>query len=203
MLRLLALALAALVLAAPAGARAQLFEEDFSRYDLGGATWLDLPEVEAIADAGGSGITLTVVAAQDLRVYDLVDYGDGSEPGQGIIDVDWVSFDNTQGTTFLLDAPVAELRVFAGDFGRDDDSPLSLAAYDQAGAQLDSTTVGWDATAKGPFAELVVAGEGIRRVQFRSGGSAPGSVFVSRVQFLVPVAVEATSWGRVKALLVP
>lgn len=193
--------LAALALLAPAGAGAQLFEEDFSRYDLGGAVWIDRPEVEAIADAGGSGITLTVVAAQDLRVYDLFRYGDGTETGQALIDVDWVQFDNSQGTTLLLDAPVAELHLHAGDFGRDDDSPLSLAAYDGSGAQLDSVTVDWGAAATGPFAELVVSGEGIRRAQFRSGGSAPGSVFISRVELLVPVAIEPSSWGRVKALL--
>lgn len=199
-LSLLPVALLAALLAAP-GASAQLFEEDFSRYALGGAAWIDLPEVEVLPDAGGSGITLTITAGQDLRVYDLAVYGDGTVGGQGLIDVDWTTFDNTQGTTLWLDAPVAEIRLEAGDFGRDDDSPLSLAAYDGTGARVDSTAMDWGEGATGPFAELVVSGEGIRRAHFSSGGEAPGSVFLSRVRLLVPVAVEASSWGRVKALL--
>lgn len=199
---LLLAALATALLVGP-GARAQLFEEDFSRYALGGAPWVDLPEVEVVGDLGGSGITMTITAGQDLRVYDLAQYGDGTLAGQALIDVDWTTFDNTAGTTLVLDAPVVEFRLVAGDFGHDDDSPLSLAAYDQAGAAVDSVALPWGQAATGPFAELIVEGTGIRRLHFTSGGEAPGSVFLNRVLVATtPVAVEASSWGRVKALLV-
>lgn len=173
---------------------------DFEGFDLMGQLYLDTGETLVFADIGGSGVTLTVVGHDDVRVYDLYQFGgDPSATGQAMIDVNWANYNNPAGTDFYFDPPVRNFYLFSGDFGVDDDTPLNIRAYDAADTVIATDSQQWPATAFPPFARLSADVSGISRVHYISGGTYQNSTFIDLLGFQYSSPVDRTSWGRIKA----
>lgn len=176
---LLPLALTALL---PALAAAQTYVIDFEDFNTGGAAYEDVSESLLLADVGGSGIDVTINGGADNRIYDLVQFGGYTFPGpQALIDWNWSSYQNTAGTDIEFSAPVSSVSLIAGDFGGDDDSPITITAYDASGAVVDSDFTPWNGNP--PFSLLSVSGGGIVRVHYSSGGQYTNSTFFDDITF--------------------
>lgn len=161
---------------------------DFESFNLGGGLFLDTPETLTFPSVGGSGITMQVLGNDDLRIYDLLLFGGYAFPGpQALIDMNWSTFDNPQGTDITFDGPVMNFSLIAGDFGSDDDSPLRIEAFDASDASLGIATASWPFSAFPPFQTLSLNVTGIRRVHYSSGGAFQSSTFIDDITF-TPVA---------------
>ena len=164
-----------------AGAQVQ----DFEGFDLGGADFLDTAESLLFEDLVPS-IDMTIVGGADLRVYDLLEWA-GSDPGnhgQALIDWDWNSESNDVGTEFLFSAPIPGFSLLAGDYGGDEDGPLTITAYDADGAIVATDSVFWTGDDQPPFAQLSLTGTGITCVVYTSGGDFTGSTFIDDVMVI-------------------
>lgn len=162
---------------------------DFESFDLGGETFLDVPETLLFLDVGGSGIDVTINGMVNNRIYDLFLFGgDPNAVGQALIDWGW-NGPNPDGTDFLFSAGITSFSIEAGDFGGDDDSPLQIVAFDADDQMVAMDSVPWSSFP--PFATLSVNAPDIRRVRFSSGGTFPGSVFMDNMMF-TPVPVPGT-----------
>lgn len=194
----------ALAIVAVAPAAADPVFIDFEDFDLGGALYLDLPEMMIYPNAGGSGIEMTIEGHDDIRIYDLLLFG-GSDPGgngQALIDVNWGNFNNPDGTDISFDHPVSSFSLQAADYRADDDTPLTIVAYDEVGNEIGAASAPWPDDAEPPFVTLVIAAAGIRRIHWHSGGPYQNTAFIDNLTFdpAPPTAAEATSWSRLKAL---
>jgi hypothetical protein len=188
-----------LLIVFPAAGHAQ-YGIDFESFDLMGAPYLDTVETLVFPDVQGSGVTVTIEGHDDVRIYDLFQYaGDPNITGQAMIDMNWLDYNNPAGTDFHFDPPVANFFLHAGDFGADDDSPLSITAYDSGGNVIATDSAPWPETAFPPFAQLSVGVSGIKRVHYLSGGDYMNSTFIDLLGFDATSPVDETSWGRIKA----
>lgn len=138
--------------------------------DVKGPLVLDLGSVKA-----------TLRASVSLRVQDLARYGPGGE-GLGYIDWRWPGGANSDGLSLTFDRPVSFVSLEAGDWGSDDDGPLELTAWDCEHRLVATVTKPWGITREWPFETLRVAGQGICRVRYRSGGPYAGSTFITRLR---------------------
>lgn len=174
---------------------------DFEDFYLGGAEYLDLPETMIYLHPGG--IETTIQGHDDIRIVDLVAYA-GSDPGgngQAFIDMDWSSFDNPEGTDITFNLPMRSFSLEAGDFGDDDDSPLTIVAYDELGVEIGSASAPWPADQEPPLVTLTIEAPGIRRIHWQSGGANANSAFIDNLTFdPAPTATVVTSWSHLKAL---
>lgn len=175
---------------------------DFEDFDLGGGVYFDLPELMIYYHPGG--IQTTIQGHEDIRIYDLMRFG-GADPGsngQVFIDLDWGIDSNPEGTDISFNQPMSSFSLQAGDFGDDDDSPLTIVAYDEFGSEIGSATAPWPSDAEPPFVTLAIVAPGIRHIHWQSGGAHPNSVFIDNLTFdpAPPTAAAATSWGRLKQL---
>ncbi len=198
------LSVGALAIVAVAPAAADPVVIDFEDFDLGGAAYLDLPETMIYPNAGGSGIEMTIQGHDDIRIYDLLLFG-GEDPGangQALIDVNWGSFSNPDGTDIIFDHPVSSFSLQAGDFGNDGDSPLSIVAFDENGTQIGADSAPWPGDAYPPFATLSITAPGIRYVHWHSGGAFQNSTFIDNLTFdpAPPTATAVTTWSSLKQL---
>lgn len=174
---------AAFMLALPVLARAATI--DFEGFALGGATFLDVGPSLSFSNVEGSGVDVTINEGADNRIYDLFLFG--SNPlatGQALIDWNWPSGSNTVGTEILFSTSVLSFSLEAGDFGGDDDSPLTITAYDIGGNLVASDSASWSSNP--PFSLLSVSAPGIRRVVFQSGGTFANSIFIDNLTFAIP-----------------
>lgn len=168
--------------AAVDGPRAQDRLIDFEDLDLGDREFAPVASPLVYRNVGGSGVTIT--ASPGLRCYDLWQFGhDKSATGQALID--WFGDGNRgeRGITISFDRPVKSVSLKAGDFHGDDDSPLTITAYDAAGKQIATTSADWKSGRGPPFATLSLAASGIRRVEYSSGGDNPHSTFIDDIRF--------------------
>ncbi len=179
--RVKSLGLVALVASASAAVDAQV-TVDFENFNLGGQLYLDTLEMVVISNVGGSGVNVTIQAYDDLRIYDMFQYGGAGT--QAMIDMNWNNFNNPLGTDILFDPVVSNVSLLAGDFGSDDDSPLMIVAYDAAGNVLGTASQPWPASASPPLAVLSVNACGIKRIHYSSGGTFQNSTFVDDITFM-------------------
>ena len=138
-----------------------------------------------IEDVGGSGVSVTIQARSELRVYDLLAFaGDPIKSDQALIDWNWEEpGEGTGKTTILFSQPVSEVSLEAGDWGSDADSPLELMAYSEVDELIASASTDWAESWLPPFASFGVSASGIRKVTFSSGGRFPNSVFLDNLSF--------------------
>src|SRR5262245_3633511 len=100
---------------------------DFEEFNLGGSTFLDVGSPLVFSRPG---VTVTMNQGIDFRIYDLFKYGnDPAATGQALIDMNWSSFSNPNGTDIVFNVPVQNFSLRAGDFGSDDDSTLRIEAF--------------------------------------------------------------------------
>jgi hypothetical protein len=171
---------------------------DFESFNLGGSTYLDVTSPLVFSNVGGSGVNVTINEGADLRIYDLYQYGGWLNGGQALIDMFWSNYSNPSGTTILFSQPISGFSLNAGDFGSDDDSPLSITAYNSSNAVIDSDSAIWLISATPPpLALLNVSGSGITKIIYQSGGSYTGSTFIDNLTFTpettVPTIPETTT----------
>jgi hypothetical protein len=187
---------------APAAADAVVI--DFEDFDLGGAIYLDLPETLLFPDVGGSGIEVIIAGHDDIRIYDLVLYSSGypGAAGQALIDMNWSNYSNPDGTDIYFDHPVSSFSLQAGDFGSDNDSPLTIVAFDESGTQIGADSQPWAGDAFPPFITLSITAPGIRRIHWQSGGAFQNSIFIDNLTFdpAPPTAAASITWSSLKQL---
>lgn len=172
------------LLGSSASVSAQSYVVDFENFNTFGALFEDVDDLLVITNVQGSGVDVTIDGGTDNRVYDLVQFGGYQFSGpQALIDWDWAGLQNSAGTDILFSTPVNSVSLIAGDFGGDDDSPLTLTAYDAGGGVVGSVTIPWNGSP--PFALLSVSGNGIVRVHYASGGSFTNSTFIDDITFEV------------------
>ena len=165
---------------------------DFEDFDLGGMSYLDVGSPLTFPDVDGSGVTVSIVQGADNRIYDL--YLFGGWVGQALIDWPWGgAMSNPAGTTILFDQDVSNFILEAGDFGSDDDSPLSITAYDADDNVIGSDSVPWDASKNPPFATLSLNVSGIRKIVYHSGGNYANSTFIDNLTFTTSDLFELLS----------
>jgi hypothetical protein len=170
------------LLLAPALGTAQSYVVDFEDFNLNGGQFLDVSETLSLNDVGGSGIDVLILGNADNRVYDLVQYGNYAFASpQAMIDMSWTNYQNPAGTDILFSPSVSSVSLIAGDFGGDNDSPITITAYDAAGNVVDTDTTPWDGDP--PFQLLSVVGSGIVRVHYFSGGQYTNSTFFDDITF--------------------
>jgi hypothetical protein len=204
--RLMMLVLSASLILTIVPVAAQSFVVDFEDFDLGGAQYLNTPQTLTFSNVDGSGVTVTIEGGMSqVRIMDLFLFAeDPNTAGQALIDWDCCTAPyptNPFGTTIRFDPPVASFSLRAGDFGGDDDSPLRIVAYDTSSNVIGEDSRAWDETQFPPFATLSVAGPGIARVHYLSGGNWMNSTFIDDLSFSIgPIPVQPTTWGRVKSL---
>jgi len=146
---------------------------DFEQFNLGGGLFLDVGSPLVFPNVSGSGVTVSINEGADNRIYDLVLFG-GTYPGPGrqaLIDWNWSTFQNVNGTDIVFSSPVSDFSLIAGDYGSDDDTPLRIEAFDQNNVSLGVAAANWPSTANPPFALLSLNVSGISRVHYSSGGS--------------------------------
>ena len=157
---------------------------DFESFNLGGGLYIDVPSPLAFNDVGGSGVNVNIVAGAYNRIYDL--YSFAHQPGltgQALIDWNWPSGANPAGTTILFSSPVSNFSLQAGDFGSDNDSPLSITAYDGSDNVIGSVAAQWPSTQYPPFATLSLDLSGISKIVYNSGGAYSNSTFIDNINF--------------------
>jgi hypothetical protein len=170
------------LLLAPALGAAQSYVVDFEDFNLNGGLFLDVSETLALNDVGGSGIDVLILGNADNRIYDLVQFGHYAFASpQALIDMNWTNYQNPAGTDILFSSSVSSVSLIAGDFGGDNDSPITITAYDAAGNVVDTDTTLWDGFP--PFQLLSVVGSGIVRVHYFSGGQYTNSTFFDDITF--------------------
>ena len=175
---------------------------DFEDFDLASGLFLDTPEAIAFPNASGSGVSVTLTGHDDVRIYDLIRFGGGdyATGRQACIDMNWVTFSNPLGTDIVFDRPADSFILTAGDYGSDDDSPLTVTGFDVSGNPIAFDFKPWPASQYPPFTELSLSAPGICRVHYSSGGTYPNSTFIDLLSFgSAPTPVMRTTWGRVKS----
>jgi len=157
---------------------------DFEGFDLDGQTFLDVGSPLEFANAGNSGVDVSFQQGADLRVYDLFSFGgDPNATGQALIDFPFPAGSNTAGTQILFSSEIIYFSLDAGDFGGDNDSPITIRAFDANDNILAIDSETWGASQFPPFITLEVTAPGIRRIEYKSGGSFAGSTFIDNVTF--------------------
>ena len=182
------------LLASGTSDRARAQSIDFERFDLAGSMFLDVPEVLLFSDVDGSGIDVRINAGTDNRIYDLLLFGGGPDT-QALIDWPWPG-SNPAGTTIGFDPPVKRVRLQAGDYGSDDDTPLALVAFDSTGVAVASDSSPWPIGASAPVETLSVRAYEIRTVVYSSGGLYAGSTFIDDIAFDRGIADSSLASGR-------
>ncbi|MEA2552404.1 MAG: hypothetical protein QOJ65_580, partial [Fimbriimonadaceae bacterium] len=143
-----------------------------------------------------SGVNVTMNEGADFRIYDLGMFsGDSSLNGeQALIDMSWSTFTNTSGTAISFSSDVSGFSLDAGDFGSDEDTPLTIRLYDASNNLLDTISANWSASANiPPYAHLASSATGVRKVVYTSGGNFPGSTFIDNVTFTAAPVPEPAS----------
>jgi hypothetical protein len=155
---------------------------DFEEFDLGGNTYLDVGSPLVFTKVGETGVDVDIVEGADNRIYDLFEFaGNPAVTGQALIDWPWPEGRNITGTTILFSKPVSDFSLQAGDFGGDDDSPLTITAYDDSDNVIGTDSASWDPYRFPPFAVLHISAAGIRKVVYRSGGAYENSTFIDNL----------------------
>ena len=165
---------------------------DFESVNLGGGTYITVGPTLTFTNVGGLGTDVTISGGSgDLRIYDLFKFGgDPATTGQALIDWVWPIGSNPSGTRISFSNPVSNFSLKAGDFGSDDDGPLSLTAYDKDGNVLGTDSTSWPSSAFPPFATLNISSVGISKILYLSGGAYMNSTFIDDLTFtpsLVPL----------------
>ncbi len=83
--------------------------------------------------------------------------------GQALLDWLWPGGSNPAGTLYTFDMDVADVSLTVGDFQSDDDSPLTLVAYDGRGSVVASDSESWPETAGPSFVTLSVEPTDVER----------------------------------------
>lgn len=152
---------------------------DFEEFDLSANSPLSVGPTLAFPNVGNSGVNVTIVGGQpNLRIFDLTASGES----QALADS--VTFGtDAVATTILFDQPVANFQLRAGDLGTDEDTPLTITAYDVGDNVLGSDSEIWVLSQAPPFVPLSVNATGIRKVVYSSGGMFPNSTFIDDLSF--------------------
>ncbi len=133
-----------------------------------------------LRDVDGRGLEVRF-EGPELQVIDLFEFAhDPSVRGRALITWSWPQQD---GITITFSRPITYVSARAGDFGGDDDGPLTLRAYDCDGSEVAAANAPWPSDALPPFRQLEVRGAAICRVKFTSGGQHAGSAFLDDLEF--------------------
>ncbi|MEA2552415.1 MAG: hypothetical protein QOJ65_591, partial [Fimbriimonadaceae bacterium] len=96
---------------------------------------IDVSSPFVLANAGGSGVDVTLIAGEQFRIWDLGAGNSSLDGQQALLDY---SFSNTAGTTIEFSSAISGFSLDTGDFGSDNDSPLTLKLYDGSDNLLDT-----------------------------------------------------------------
>jgi hypothetical protein len=152
----------------------------FENFNTADSVYIEVSSPLQYTNTDGSDVTVTFVAGAGFKIYDLSRYGYPAATGHALLD--WPGT-NYVGTTIFFDAPVKDFSLQAGDFGGDDDSPLTITAYDSTNNIVGTASTLWPTNQFPPFVLLSVSATNIRKVVYSSGGLNPGSTFIDNVTF--------------------
>ena len=159
---------------------------DFEGFDLGGKTFEVVDSSLAFNDVDGSGVDVTIEAGVQNRIYDLFLFAnDPNATSQALIDYDFPTGSNPDGTMILFSTPIESFSLVAGDFGgaQEADGLLEITAFGANDQVVATDSVQWPAGMTAPFAELSISGVRVSKILYQSGGSFAGSTFIDDLTF--------------------